>query len=55
MNGNYEVLYEKIVGKELPPKYSNPEEQGRNIKKCSILESIEIEYNSSNRIKHYDN
>lgn len=55
MNGNEKTLYEKIVGKNLPPKYTSPEQQGRSIKKCTILESIEIEYNSSNRTKNYEN
>lgn len=51
MKDNYELTYEKIVGKQNPPKYSTPEEQGKKIQKCSILKSVEIEYKGSNRIK----
>lgn len=41
---NYEVLYGRIVKEGIMPKYSTPEEQGRRIQRCSILQSTEIEY-----------
>ena len=36
MKGGYEVQYEKIVKGVVPPVYTTPDEQGRQIKRCSI-------------------
>lgn len=52
MGNNYEVLYGKIVKGEIPKRYSGPEEQGKEIQRCSILKSVEIEYSSNNRIRN---
>lgn len=49
MKNNYEVQYGKIVKGTIPPKYAGPEEQGRQIKRCSILKNVEIEYSHVNR------
>lgn len=47
---NYEKNYEKIVKSNIAPKYQPPEEQGRSIRKCSILKKVEIEYSNTSRI-----
>lgn len=49
MKSSYEVQYGKIVKGIIPPKYSGPEEQGRQIKRCSILKNVEIEYLHENK------
>ncbi|WP_294002440.1 hypothetical protein [uncultured Megasphaera sp.] len=36
--------YKTIVGVKLPKKFNTPEEQGTAIKKCSVLEDININY-----------
>ena len=48
MEYNYYEAYEKIVQgyRSLDYEYKSPEEQGRSIKKCSILESTPIEYSN---------
>ena len=54
MKGGYEVQYEKIVKGVVPPVYTTPEEQGRQIKRCSILQNVEIEYSHVNRMAKKD-
>lgn len=54
MKGGYEVQYEKIVKGAVPPVYTTPEEQGRQIKRCSILKNVEIEYSHVNRMGKKD-
>lgn len=46
---NYEVQYEKIVRNIVPPQYAGPEEQGRQIKQCSLLRDVEIDYSHISR------
>lgn len=52
MKENYEIQYQKIVSGSLPMKYTSPEEQGKAIKKCSILKNVEIEYNPVDRTQN---
>lgn len=49
---NYEIQYQKIVNGFSPSKYSTPDEQGKAIKRCSILKNVEIEYNSVNKTQN---
>lgn len=49
MKNNYEIQYQKIVGDFSATRYETPEEQGKAIRKCSILKNIEIEYNPVDR------
>lgn len=49
MKNNYEIQYGKIVKGTVPSRYVGPEEQGRQIKRCSILKNVEIEYSHVNR------
>lgn len=47
MEQDYLMEYQKIVMGNVPPVYQDPEEQGKRIKKYSILKPIdEIEYHS---------
>lgn len=40
--------YSKITrGSQIASEYSGPEEQAKNIKRCSILREINIEYGNS--------
>ncbi len=49
---NYEIQYKKIVNSFSPTRYSTPEEQGKAIKRCSILKNVEIEYNPVNKTQN---
>lgn len=47
MEEMYFEQYEQIVKGNIPPMYQDPEEQGSNIEKCTILKPVkEIEYSS---------
>lgn len=54
MRGGYEVQYGKIVKGAIPPEYISPEEQGKKIKRCSILKNVEIEYSHANKVRKKD-
>lgn len=41
---NFEKEYEKIVHNHGPQTYETPEKQGEQIKKCSILKDVNIQY-----------
>ena len=42
--------YEKIVGKMDTFEYLGPEIQGEMLKRCTILENVEIEYSGSTQL-----
>ncbi len=53
MEMDYVNVYEKIVGNNYPAEYKGPEQQGNQIKKCSILQPVEeIEYSNYSRSRH---
>lgn len=56
MDKNYEMLYQKIVNGSIPERYATPEEQGKAIRRCSILRRVEIEYNPTEKTqnRNYD-
>lgn len=39
--------YLKITGDFVPKEYTNPEQQGQSIVKCSILTETSLEYSNS--------
>ncbi len=41
---DFEKEYEKIVHNRGPQTYETPEKQGEQIKKCSILKDVNIQY-----------
>lgn len=55
MDKNYD-LYQKIVNGSIPERYATPEEQGKAIRRCSILRRVEIEYNPTEKTqnRNYD-
>lgn len=46
--------YQKIVKGLKFPDYKSPEDQGRAIKKCSILEPIDISYSNRTYTTHIE-
>jgi hypothetical protein len=53
MELDYLEEYKKIVGENTLPnsKYNSPDEQGKSIRKCSILEHVKIEYSNTTTLR----
>lgn len=45
------TVYSKITGGIIPDSYDGPEEQGKQIVKCSLLKETCLEYSNSTDLK----
>lgn len=56
MKNDYAKQYQLITKgqKILSPNYTTPEEQGRAIKRCSILTEKNVVYNNSSKLNNTD-
>lgn len=46
MDNNFITEYLKITSNAIPSVYPGPEEQAKQIVKCSILKDVNLEYNN---------